>query len=86
MSPAGDQLTTLIMETPSPYNEARDLPGRSASTQAPLEIKSMEISTVITTRREITDEELELIEMRYRQALAVTKLEDLFTEGQLNCT
>ena len=76
---------TLIMETPSPSNETRALPARSASTQAPLKIRSMEISTVMTTRREITDEELELIELRYRQALALAKLEDLFTEGQLNC-
>src|ERR1700731_3183517 len=40
----------------------------------------------MTKHREITDEELELIEMRYRQALALTNLEDLFAEGQLDCT
>jgi hypothetical protein len=33
----------------------------------------------------VTDEELELIDMRYRQALALMNLEDLFAEGQLDC-
>jgi hypothetical protein len=45
----------------------------------------MDISTVMTMRCETTDEELELIEMRYKQALALTNLEDLFADGQLNC-
>jgi hypothetical protein len=39
----------------------------------------------MTKHRETTDEELELIEMRYRQALALMSLEDLFAEGQLDC-
>jgi hypothetical protein len=52
--------------------------------QARLEIHSMEISTVME-RREVTDEELELIEMRYQQALAIQNLEALFAEGLLNC-
>jgi hypothetical protein len=43
----------------------------------------MEISAP-TKRREITDEELELIEMRYQQAQALMKLEHLFSEGQLD--
>jgi len=37
------------------------------------------------TRRETTEEELELIELRYRQALALMNLEALFAEGQLDC-
>ena len=45
----------------------------------------MEISTVTTERREVTDEELELIEMRYQRALAIQNLEALFAEGLLNC-
>jgi hypothetical protein len=73
------------METPSPFEDTRALPARSQSTQARLEIKSMQISTLLIERREITDEELELIEMRYRQALALKKLEDLFTQGLLDC-
>jgi hypothetical protein len=45
----------------------------------------LELFTVVTQRREITDEELELIEMRYRQALALKNVEELFAEGQLGC-
>ena len=45
----------------------------------------METSAVTTQRRETTDDELELIEMRYRQALALRNIEDLFAEGQLDC-
>jgi hypothetical protein len=45
----------------------------------------MEISAVMTERRETTDEELELIEMRYQQALALLNLESLFADGLLNC-
>ena len=73
------------MDTPSPNKETRAVPVRSISTQARLEIISMDISTVMTKRRETTDEELELIEMRYQQALALMNLEDLFAEGQLDC-
>jgi hypothetical protein len=39
----------------------------------------------LTDRCAVTDEELELIDMRYRQALALMNLEDLFAEGQLDC-
>jgi ribosome-associated toxin RatA of RatAB toxin-antitoxin module len=73
------------METLPLCKEARLLPARSASTHARLEIETLEISTLMTERRETTDEELELIEMRYQQALALMNLEDLFAEGQLNC-
>jgi hypothetical protein len=73
------------METLPLHREARALPARSVSTQARLEIKSMDISTAMTKRRETTDEELELIEIRYQQALALMNLEKLFADGQLNC-
>ena len=73
------------METLPPYQEVHALPTRSVPTQARLEIHSMEISTVITERREVSDEELELIEMRYQQALAIRNLEALFAEGLFNC-
>jgi hypothetical protein len=72
------------MKTLPLYKEARALPVRSASAQTRLEIKALKISTVMTKRRETTDDELELIEMRYQQALALMNLEDLFAEGQLN--
>jgi hypothetical protein len=73
------------METPSPYKESFAVPAQPASPPARLEIKSMEISTRLTQRRETSDEELELIEMRYRRSLALNNLEDLFAEGQLDC-
>jgi hypothetical protein len=73
------------METLPAYKEAHTLPARSLSTQARLEIKSMRISTVMTKRSDTSDEELELIEMRYQQALALMNLENLFAEGLLNC-
>jgi hypothetical protein len=34
---------------------------------------------------ETTDEEFELVEMRYQQAMALLNLQDLFAEGQLDC-
>ncbi len=73
------------MEALPPHQEPHALPTRSVPTPARLEIKFMEISTVITERREVTDEELELIEMRYQQALAIQNLQALFAEGLLNC-
>jgi hypothetical protein len=78
-------LRTLTMDTRPLYTKARALPARCVSTPARPEIKALEISTVMTKRHEATDEELELIEMRYQQALALMNLEDLFAEGQLNC-
>jgi hypothetical protein len=73
------------METLPLHTESSALPARSQSTQARLEMKSMDISTLLMKRRETTDEELELIEMRYQQALALMNLEGLFADGQLNC-
>lgn len=73
------------METLPPYQEAHALRIHLVPTHARLKIHSMEISTVLADRCEVTDEELELIEMRYQQALAIQNLEVLFAEGQLNC-
>jgi hypothetical protein len=73
------------MDTRRTYIERRASRAPSTSTQARLEIISMEISTVMTQRRETTDEELELIEMRYRQALALKNVEELCAEGPLDC-
>jgi hypothetical protein len=67
------------------YEAARTLPARAVATHARLEIKSLEISTGMTKGPETTEEELELIDMRYQQALALLNLENLFAEGQLNC-
>jgi hypothetical protein len=73
------------METLPPYQQAHALPTRSVPTEARLQIHSMEISTVMTERRAVTDQALEFIEMRYQQALAIQNLEALFAEGLLNC-
>jgi hypothetical protein len=56
----------------------------SVSSHTRLEIRTMEIST-ITKPCEPTDDELELIEMRYQQALALNRLVILFAEGLLDC-
>ncbi len=56
-----------------------------ALAQAHLKHQPQEISMLLTERRETTDEDLELIEMRYQQLLALVTLEDLFAEGQLDC-
>jgi hypothetical protein len=42
-------------------------------------------SLVLTEFREITDEALQLIEMRYQHMLALMDLELLFADGQLDC-
>ena len=72
------------MET-LPLYQATPTAAPAVSTQAHLEITTMEMSNVMTKRGESTDEEWELIDMRYQQALALMNLEDLFAEGQLNC-
>jgi hypothetical protein len=74
------------VETPSPYDVTRSLAAHSESRHVRLEIKSMEIVPLLTKCREISDDELELIEMRYRRALAIASLEDLFAQGLLDCT
>jgi hypothetical protein len=59
---------------------------RSESAQHHRELQSRDISAplVLTEPRECVDEGLELIEMRYQQALALMNLQDLFAEGQLD--
>ena len=60
---------------------------RSVSAQEALELQPPEISGLLTLTKRcaVTDEELELIEVRYQQALALINLEDLFADGQLDC-
>jgi hypothetical protein len=70
------------MDTLPPYQAAL-ASAPSVSTQARLEIRTMKIST-LTNHGGATDDELELIEMRYQQALALKNLVDLFAEGQLD--
>jgi hypothetical protein len=72
-----------MMESLPPYQAALTS-APSVSSHARLEIRTMEISTM-TKPREPTDDELELIEMRYQQALALNNLVSLFAEGLLDC-
>ncbi len=69
------------------YSEASGgLPAWPASDQGRRELQPQEMSALLTAakRRRVTEEEIELIEMRYQQALALTNLEDLFAEGRLD--
>jgi hypothetical protein len=74
------------METQPLYTKARASPAWFASTQERPELQTDEISTLLTLTelRKTTDEEFELIEMRYQQALALMNLEVLFADGQLD--
>jgi hypothetical protein len=71
------------METLPSSHEENALSARGASTQARLRIQSVEIA-VKRQRHDSGAEELELIEMRYRHALTLAALEDVFAEGQLD--
>ena len=71
------------MESLSLPRESRALRPRSELLQARLEISSVEISTVTMKRRGNIDDELELIEMRYQEGLALENLETVFAEGLL---
>jgi hypothetical protein len=69
-----------------PYTQKRALPAWSLSAQKRRKLPPYVVSTLLrsTERCGISDEESELIEMRYQQALALLNLEDLFAEGQLD--
>ena len=60
-------------------------PAGFVAPEACLELQPRQIFDLLAERRETSDEELELIEMRYQQRLAIENLEDLFAEGQLDC-
>ncbi|MGO8829368.1 MAG: hypothetical protein ACLQT5_08990 [Steroidobacteraceae bacterium] len=65
------------METLPSYTETRAPPAWSEAAISAL--------LTLTESRGRADEEIELIEMRYQQALALMNLEDLFAEGLLGC-
>lgn len=75
------------MESLPLYTQARALTACSVSAQGRQQLQPHEIFNLLTLteRREVIDEEIELIEMRYQQALALKNLEHLFAEGQLDC-
>jgi len=54
--------------------------------KARLELRPQQIFDLLAARCDTTDEELELIEMRYQQALALVNLQALFAEGYLDST
>jgi hypothetical protein len=69
------------MQSLSLPKESRVLRPRSESPQARLEINSVEMSTVTMRRGGNIDDELELIEMRYQEGLALANLEAVFAQG-----
>lgn len=75
------------METLPSDAEARSSPGWSMASQHRREVRSraISVSLTLTEPSEVADSDLELIEMRYLQFLALANLEDLFAEGQLDC-
>ncbi len=75
------------MDTPPLHSEARTIPSWSVSSQDPLKRQPEAICTSLTLTEihEVTDDDFELIEMRYQQMLALMNLEGLFAEGQLDC-
>jgi len=75
------------METLPSDAEARSSPGWSIASQNRREVqpRAISVSLALTEPSEVTDIDLELIEMRYQQMLALMNLEELFAEGQLDC-
>jgi len=73
------------MEVLPSSTDSGTFPAGSVVTKARVELQSQEIFDLLAERRETTDEELELIETRYQQMLALENLEDLFAAGQLDC-
>jgi hypothetical protein len=73
------------METQPLHTANRTIPSGSVAASEHAELEPHEIAMLLTVHHEITEDEFELIEMRYQQALALAKLEDLFAAGQLNC-
>jgi len=61
------------METLGSHQEARTQAARP---------KSPEIAIPLTGRLETYNEELELIELRYQQSLALVRLEEVFAEAE----
>ncbi len=52
----------------------------------PQEFGPQEIEALVHEPRQLPDDELELIDMRYQQLRARMQLEELFSEAQMGCT
>jgi hypothetical protein len=74
------------METITFHIEARASPAWPVSSQDRRQPQTQLISTSLrlTEIREATDHDLQFIEMRYQQKLALMNLETLFADGQLD--
>jgi len=73
------------MTTQPLYADAGNFPAASLLRHEHRELQPQEIATLLTEPIKITDDEFEIIEMRYQQALALMNLEYLFAEGLLGC-
>ena len=75
------------METLPSDPESRASPGWFVSSQERRKLQPLLISASLTLKElpEVTDIDVELIEMRYQQMLALMNLEPLFADGQLDC-
>ncbi|MGO9636136.1 MAG: hypothetical protein ACLPX1_19905 [Steroidobacteraceae bacterium] len=75
------------METLSSDPESQTPPAWTAASQEQRERQPQMLSASLTLTEisEITDEDLQLIEMRYQRMLALMDLEFLFADGQLDC-
>jgi hypothetical protein len=75
------------METLPSDPDSRALPAWPVSSQERRKVQSQAISASLTSTeiRETTDDDLQLIEMRYQQMVALMNLETLFADGQLDC-
>ena len=61
-------------------------PGRSFTEETLREREPQELEALLHEPRQLTDDELELIDIRYQQLLARMQLEELFSEAQMGCT
>ena len=75
-------METLPSDAESPPSSARSFSSNANRQPKPRLISA---SLMLTEHREISGIDLELIEMRYQQMLALMNLETLFAEGQLDC-
>jgi hypothetical protein len=78
--------TKFSMEALPSSTDAGISPAGFVAAKAHLELRPQQIFDLLAQRRDTTDEELELIEMRYQQALALMNLQALFAEGYLDST
>ena len=66
--------------------DARTPPDRSFTKETLREREPQELEALLHEPRQLPDDELELIGIRYQQLLARMQLEELFSEAQMDCT